>query len=275
VLDSTAVTWRYAGDARFLPFTGAAFLLQAAHPTIAAGVADHSNFQADPFGRLQHSYGLVLETMYSADGARIGAEVRRAHRGIKGVKPDGSRYSAYEPEASWWVLATGYQVIADAAARFFTPMTATERRRAYDEMREVGRRFGLRDRDMAATLPEFDDWYAWMLAERIEDSQTVRDVLATIRRPNPPGGVPHALWPLPREVAGRLAWLATIGLLPPVARARLDVSWSRIDEAQLDAIGLLYRGLEVVPASWWRLPPARAGYARDAATEAPAVTLAA
>ena len=262
MLDQHSVTWRLAGDARLLPFLGTAFLLQAAHPTIAAGVADHSNFKVDPFGRFQQSWGRVLEVVYAADGDRVGAEVRGYHKQIKGTKPDGTSYHAYEPEAYFWVLASGYEALVVAAQRFMRPLAPGERRRFYDEMREVGRRFGLRDRDMPTTLAEFDDWYGWVLAERIEDSDTVRDVLATIRRPNPPGGVPELAWRLPRPIVSRFGWLTTIGALPAPVRGRLGIPWGRADEAQLAVIARAFKALNRAPASWFYLPPAREAFAR-------------
>jgi uncharacterized protein (DUF2236 family) len=270
VLDQRSVSWRYAGDARMLPFLGRAFLLQGAHSTIAAGVADYSNFKADPFGRFQQSYGLVLKTLYAADGERVGAEVRANHRQFKGVKPDGSSYHAYEPEAYFWVLATGYETIVSTAQRFLTPMSDWEERVAYDEIRELGRRFGLRDRDMPATLEGFNEWYGWMLAERIEDNATVRDVLATVRRPAPPRGFPARAWPLPRELAAHLGWLATVGTLSPAVRDRLNISWNGVQEAELEAIARAFRGLSVLPARWFYLPPARAAFTRSRLATPPA-----
>jgi uncharacterized protein (DUF2236 family) len=46
------ITWRRAGDARVLIAAGYALLLQVAHPTVGAGVSEHSEFQRDPWGRL-------------------------------------------------------------------------------------------------------------------------------------------------------------------------------------------------------------------------------
>ena len=189
MLHEGGVTWRYAGDVRILPFLGRAFLLQVAHPTIAAGVAEHSRFKEDPFGRFKHSYGLVLQTLYAADGERVGAEVRASHRRITGVTA-GRRYHAFEPEAYFWVLATGYETVVVTAQRFLKPMSSAEERRAYDETRELGRRFGLRERDMPATLETFAEWYAWMLEDRIESNPTVAEVLATV-------GVPTHRFPFP------------------------------------------------------------------------------
>jgi uncharacterized protein (DUF2236 family) len=264
MLDRNSVTWRYAGDARVLPFLGSAFLLQAAHPTIAAGVADYSNFKADPFGRFQHTYGRVLEAAY-ADDDRVAREVREAHRTIRGTKPDGTSYNAYEPEAYFWVLATGAVVMEEVGERFLRPMTAAEKQRAFEEGRELGRRFGLRDRDMPATKAEFDGWYDWMLAERIENNETVRDVVATVRRPNPPRGFPQAMWPLPRTVAARLAWLGTMGLLRPETRERLEIPWSRADDAQLAVVAAGSRAAARLPARLFYLPVAREAFARDSA----------
>ena len=204
MLHEGGVTWRYAGDARILPFLGRAFLLQVAHPTIAAGVAEHSRFKEDPFGRFKQSYGLVLQTLYAADGERVGAEVRASHRRITGVTAGGRRYHAFEPEAYFWVLATGYETVVVTAQRFLKPMSSSEERQAYDETRELGRRFGLRERDMPATLESFAEWYVWMLEDRIESNPTVTEVLATVRRPNPPIPIPRLSWFLPGRSLG--AW---------------------------------------------------------------------
>src|SRR4051812_49863879 len=47
-----SIAWRYSSDARTLMGAGAALILQVAHPTVAAGVREHSSFQEDPWGRL-------------------------------------------------------------------------------------------------------------------------------------------------------------------------------------------------------------------------------
>jgi uncharacterized protein (DUF2236 family) len=254
--------WRYAGDARMLPFLGRAFLLQAAHPTIAAGVAEHSSFKADPFGRFRRSWGLMLDALYAADSKRVAAEIRASHTPIRGVRSDGRRYSAFEPEAYFWVLASGFETIVSVAQRFGRPFSAAEERRGYEETRELGRRLGLRERDMPDPYESFLEWYAWMLAERIGDNETVRDVLAVLRRPNPPRGFPAIAWPLPRAAVAELAWLATVGTLPASVRARLQIPWGVIDEIRLRATAQAFKVLYVAPASLFYLPPARAAFKR-------------
>jgi uncharacterized protein (DUF2236 family) len=264
VLDERSVLWRHAGDARMLPFLTRAFLLQAAHPTIAAGMADHSAFRTDPFGRFRQSWGLVLRTLYAAEGERIGEDVRRSHERIAGVTPSGRRYHAFEPEAYFWVLATGFDTVTLVLARTGRPLSASDERRAYAETRALGLRFGLRQQDMPDTLERFRGWYARVLAERIEGNPTVHDVLATMRRPPPRRGVPRALWPVPRAAIGHLVRLTTIGTLQPPVRERLHIPWSATQQAQFSALMGVFRALSLLPARWCYLPPARDGFRRAA-----------
>jgi uncharacterized protein (DUF2236 family) len=57
------ITWRRAGDARVLIAAGYALLLQVSHPTVGAGVSEHSQFQRDPWGRLLRALGAGLRTV--------------------------------------------------------------------------------------------------------------------------------------------------------------------------------------------------------------------
>src|ERR671918_1369035 len=79
--------WRLNREAMLLLGAGPrALLLQIAHPLVAAGVADHSDFRSDPWARLAGTLRSYLRIVYgSADAAR--SEIRRLnelHRGIRG-----------------------------------------------------------------------------------------------------------------------------------------------------------------------------------------------
>jgi uncharacterized protein (DUF2236 family) len=256
-LDDRSVTWRYAGDLRFALLLGRAFLLQVMHPTIAAGVADHSTFASDPWGRLFNSWELVLRTVYEPDGAQVGAAVRAAHKSIRGVDGEGHRYHAFEPEAYWWVLATGFDTLCTFAERFAGPLSEPDRRRAYAENRELGRRFGLRERDMPAGLEDFVGWYDEIVGGRLENTPTAHRLLAVMRRAPPPPRLPAIVWPLPRALAAHGTWLVTIGTLPPAARELLGIRWDPAQELQLNAISLSVRAAGAIPGRWRYLPPAR------------------
>jgi uncharacterized protein (DUF2236 family) len=82
-----------------------AILLQVAHPDVAKGVAEHSDFAARPLDRLRatltYVYGVIFGT---PDEARaVAAMVSAAHRGVAG-----EGYRASDPELQLWVAATLY-----------------------------------------------------------------------------------------------------------------------------------------------------------------------
>src|SRR3954447_17535416 len=72
-----------------------ALLMQLAHPQVAAGVADHSDFRSDPWRRLDATLRSYLRIVYGT-GTAARAEIRRLnelHRSIAGPT-----YHARDPE---------------------------------------------------------------------------------------------------------------------------------------------------------------------------------
>jgi uncharacterized protein (DUF2236 family) len=96
---------RVHGDASM--FVGAlrALLLQSLHPLAMAGVAEHSDYRGDPWGRLQRTSTFLAVTTFgpAADAQRAVAKVRGIHRRVTGVAPDGRPYSAGDPHLLEWV----------------------------------------------------------------------------------------------------------------------------------------------------------------------------
>ncbi len=82
-----------------------ALLLQSLHPLAMAGVADHSDYRGDPWGRLQRtSTFLAVTTFGPADDAQRAVDkVRGIHRRVRGVAPDGTPYEASDPHLLEWV----------------------------------------------------------------------------------------------------------------------------------------------------------------------------
>jgi uncharacterized protein (DUF2236 family) len=85
------ITRRIAGDARLFGASGYALLLQVAHPTVGAGVTQHSDFKADPWGRLLRTLDYTSSLVYGGPELawRMGRRVREMHGRIRGVRPDG------------------------------------------------------------------------------------------------------------------------------------------------------------------------------------------
>jgi uncharacterized protein (DUF2236 family) len=82
-----------------------ALLLQSLHPLAMAGVAGHSGYRSDPWGRLQRtSYFIAVTTFGRADDAAEAiARVRAVHERVRGKAPDGRPYSASDPHLLRWV----------------------------------------------------------------------------------------------------------------------------------------------------------------------------
>lgn len=264
-----SVVWRYAGDARLLAAAGYALLLQVSHPTVGAGVTEHSNFKADPWGRLFRTLDYTYSMVYGGPdlASEIGARVRNMHKHIKGVKPDGARYHALEPEAYTWVHATLFDSIVTGHRRFGVRITRTELEEFYVEWRRNGRLVGVRERDLPDDVRSFGEYFDRMVSERLEDNQAVQDVLDTLTRPATPP-VPAPLLPAWRVASlamGRLLSLGTVGLLPPVLRERFGVRWTRAQELELRALGATSRSLTpVLPRSLRNTGPAYLRWRRHA-----------
>jgi uncharacterized protein (DUF2236 family) len=82
-----------------------ALLLQSLHPLAMAGVAEHSDYRGDPWGRLARTSTFLAETTFgpAADAERAIGRVRGIHRYVHGVAPDGRPYSASDPHLLEWV----------------------------------------------------------------------------------------------------------------------------------------------------------------------------
>ncbi|MCB0941965.1 MAG: DUF2236 domain-containing protein [Mycobacterium sp.] len=82
-----------------------ALLLQSLHPLAMAGVAEHSDYRGDPWGRLQRTSTFLAVTTFgtSGDAQRAVDRVRGIHRRVQGVAPDGRPYRADDPHLLEWV----------------------------------------------------------------------------------------------------------------------------------------------------------------------------
>lgn len=82
-----------------------ALLLQSLHPLAMAGVAGHSGYRDDPWGRLQRTADYVASTTFARveDASAVIDRVRAVHRTIRGTAPDGREYYANDPHLLRWV----------------------------------------------------------------------------------------------------------------------------------------------------------------------------
>lgn len=101
-----SVTWRLHADPMQWVGGVRALFLMALHPLAMAGVAEHSTFREDPFGRLQRTGDYLGAVTFGtrAEADRAAARVRGVHRRVRGVEPEsGTPYWAPDPELLLWV----------------------------------------------------------------------------------------------------------------------------------------------------------------------------
>ena len=103
--DEDAPIRRVHADASMFVGGLRALLLQSLHPLAMAGVAGHSGYRGDPWGRLARtSHFLAVTTFGTAEDAEaMVARIRSIHRRVRGTAPDGREYSASDPRLLKWV----------------------------------------------------------------------------------------------------------------------------------------------------------------------------
>jgi uncharacterized protein (DUF2236 family) len=226
--------WDAFCDIRMLATAGYALVLQVAHPTVGAGVHEHSAFVTDPWGRLLRTLDYVHGTVYGGPelAGTIGARIRGMHRTIRGVRPDGARYSAMEPDAFAWVHATLALAVVEGRRAFATPMTAAQREAFYAQWLRVGRLIGVRERDLPADWAGFEPYMMNMIERDLTWTPAVGQVLATLGSAPAPAvpGLRPGLWRVLRGPMALPLQLATVGLLAPTLRERLGLPFDGVRE---------------------------------------------
>ena len=206
-----SVSWEIMGDVSGFIGGIRALLVQAAHPEVVAGVADHSRYREDPLGRLSRTSAYVTATSFGAmpEAEAAVAFVRRAHRRVKGTSHRGLPYSADAPELAAWVhnsLTDSFLVaFEEYGARRLEPDEAD---RFVAEQARIGR---LLDADpIPETATELAEWVAGHPA--VGPSPGMREAVEFLRQP-----------PLDPFVlfAYRLLGSAAVAIIPPRIRTAL------------------------------------------------------
>jgi uncharacterized protein (DUF2236 family) len=204
---------------------GRALLLQLAHPAVAQGVEDHSDFKGNPFKRLLGTLEATYAVVYgSEDLARgVGRRIQWIHDFVVGPG-----YEANDPLNLMWVHAT----LCDTALRCYTtlvePLSPADEETYYQEMQEVAEVFGVDPADQPATLADFRAYVDETVAH-LEVTPVGRDLARFILEPTLPLGLHVPLAPV-LSLQRRF----TLGSLPAAVRDQLGVTWTDDDQARFE-----------------------------------------
>jgi uncharacterized protein (DUF2236 family) len=144
----------------------AAVLMQIAHPLVAAGVHQHSNFRRSPLRRLVRTADTTLAIVY---GDRLTAEralrqIDHAHGPVRGKAADGRSYRARDPELLLWVEAT----LVLTSLRWYESVMGRlpdpERGTYWEEAKFFARELGVPEAMLPATIADLERYEAAMLA---------------------------------------------------------------------------------------------------------------
>jgi uncharacterized protein (DUF2236 family) len=237
---------RRVGNSPLVPLLGGgpAVLLQVAHPLVATGVVEHSDYHNDLWRRLLRTLRALYLITYGTkeEAERAGQAVEAVHRHVRGRTtralgpfPAGTAYSAADPQLMLWVHATLVECSLGIYHRFVAPLSADEQERYYREMALVARLFGTPEDVIPFTLADFRAYLDAQLAGGeicvTEPARQVADVILEAKR-----------LPAPLRLIGPAHRLSTAALLPPRLRSEYDLGWSPSRALALKAAA---RGIKV------------------------------
>ncbi|MFI0409037.1 oxygenase MpaB family protein [Actinomadura sp. 3N508] len=202
---------------------GRALLMQLAHPAVARGVAEHSDFADRPLARLFGTLDFLLIVTFGTPEqvGRIAAKVRGIHGTVRG---DG--YSGNDPDLQLWVNAT----LIDSALHIHEHVMRRSghggrdggelAEEYYRQARAVAEVLGCPPESQPADLAAFRAYMADMLAT-LEVTDTAREVAAAVLWPERKAGRLRVLFP-----ALAVFRLLTAALLPDTLRDQYGLPWT-------------------------------------------------
>ncbi len=200
-----------------------ALLLQSLHPLAMAGVAQHSDYRNDPWGRLQRTADFLAATTYgpASEAQRAVDRVHRVHERVVGTASDGREYRANDPHLLEWVHIAELDSFLAAHDRYGTsPLRGSDRDRYVREAGVVARALGVeRPPATEADLRRRMDDYRPELSGTAEAREAARYLL--LQPPMPLAG---------RPAYGMIA-AAAVALMPRWTRWPLRLPWLPVTEA--------------------------------------------
>jgi uncharacterized protein (DUF2236 family) len=212
----------------------AALLLQTLHPLAMAGVAEHSNYQDDPLGRLRRTAAFVGTTTFGTvrDAEKAVAQVRRVHRRVTGIAPDGRPYSAGDPALVTFIHTAEVSSFLESSRRFGRDdLTPEQCDQYYDEVAPVALALGAEWAPRSAA--DVDGYFRRHRSElyATDQARLARDWLrnGVTRRPN-------------ERAVFAVLHAAAVSTLPDWARRELELATTHPFDLWRDTVA-------VIPAS--------------------------
>ena len=239
-----SVFWRVNREGLMLLIGPRALLLEVAHPLVAAGVAEHSDFRRRPFNRLVRTVKVMTALNfepYPRAHSAVG-HTRRCHGPVRGVLAEdvgpylaGTPYRADDALLQLWVWATLIDSVMEGYQLLVRPLTLDDRRAYYIGALGLARALGIR---AEVVPPSYDDFSTYM------DSMLDSDQLSVGSQGRE---IAKSLFHQPRiGRAVRMSSFASIGLLPARLRSEFGFTWTPAHERRLKRLASISRRLRAI-----------------------------
>jgi uncharacterized protein (DUF2236 family) len=217
---------RVHGDASMFVGGIRAIMLQSLHPAAMQGVADHSGYRGDMWGRLAQVSTYIAMTTFGAeqDALTLIRAVQRAHESVTGTMPDGTPYAASDPHLLGWVHAAEIDSFLRAHDRFgHRPLVGPERDEYVAQASVAAAHLGVLDPprtedELRATLASYTD--------ELRGTDAARDAIRFL------------VWHPDLPLVARPAYLSLVGaavsLTPADVRRELGLPHPPVLDAALD-----------------------------------------
>ena len=213
---------RVHGDSSMFVGGLRAILMQSLHPHAMAGVAQHSDYRHDPWGRLQRTADFLAATTFGPieQAERAIARVRAVHDHVTGIADDGVPYHANDPHLLRWVHIVEVDSFLAANRRHgAAPLTDAESDEYVAQMSVIAGALGVLDppRSVVELRSQIQSYRSELRAIP-EARQAARFLLL-----QPPVQL------VARPVYGVIA-ASAVALLPRWARTPLRLPWLPVTE---------------------------------------------
>ena len=247
-----SVTWRVHSDPSMVVGGIRALLEQALHPEAMSGVAAHSNFREDAWGRLQRTGDYVGTLTFGTqeEAEKLAARVRKVHAMLK----------LDDQKLLLWVHMAMVDAFLDTAIRSGLQLSEAEQDRYIDEMITFALLVGIEESRVPRSRSELSEYFLEISGELSASDDAKRAELFIAIPPLPPllrFGTPIApLW-------GGIASLAAASL-PRWARSLYGWPTLPGHESATDlALKSTRSALKLLPQSFRESPQMKAARERN------------
>lgn len=239
-VSSVADRFERVMGSRFLVLFAPALFDEMMLPAVSASLVDTARIREDPFARGRRTAASFQLTFVANDVDRREEMQRlvRLHRDIKGVGPDGVRYSAMSPEPWNWNLISIFFMYRGA---FMTitgeKLSAADNQAIWDRYRALTEDLQMpgRARQLADRYEELSAYYDEMATEKLKRTKALDIVVNALRHPRRPEHTSvliEPLWRLLGPLGGHVAAILGFGIMHPPVRAILPMRWTRRHELE-------------------------------------------